>query len=142
MTRQHRSLCCITAVTLLAAISCSRSDGPSSNDDFQYKRDLESASSSALDLAPRGGHRTEVTSAREQNIPNRRGAPGRGPAQTARESGVAAAAATPVPPDTDPTAADTAPVAPRPHPPQPPDHHGRYKTMGQVIREAPFPINP
>jgi hypothetical protein len=151
MRRTFRSL--PTAVILAAAVAaCSRSDAAPADSDLQ--RDLEQVSETGLELAPRGSG-TEVISAAELGrTPPAPPTPGpRGPRPAPRPTA-------PVEADMEPAAAPTAPVpspaaaataaptpdtlgAPARRPaPVKPTRKGPYKTMEEVIRDAPFPIKP
>lgn len=124
-----RSLSLCLAVTALAA-ACARSPEM----DAQMKADLDAASTATLELAPRTPA-TKVVSAIESKNPTR---PTIAPVKKA-----VAPARTP-PPETptvvaeEPIARAPAPEAPKVQPPPP----GGYKTIGEVIRNAPFPIKP
>ena len=128
----------VASVSLLLLAACSRTP----EIDADLKRDLEAASAGAIELAPRGTG-TNVVSAIESKQPvqpqvtpvRQTRAPARTPQ---RETPAVAQTGQPA------AAVSTEPTAQRPLPassvqPAPP---GGYKTMGQVIRNAPFPINP
>jgi hypothetical protein len=121
--------------------------------DAALQRDLDLARGQGLELAPQGG--TQLVSANEL-LPagSRRTAPAaprrvsHTPAptpapQSVAESQAAAPPSAPAAPKHDSVVA-AAPAMPRPsaqgavNPPPP----GGYKTMGEIIRRAPFPINP
>ena len=123
-----RSLSLGLAVTALAA-ACSRSPEM----DAQMKADLDAASTATLELAPRTPA-TKVVSAIESTKDAR---PMVAPVKKA-----VAPARTPRPET--PTVVAEEPVAKAPAQPpkvQPPPPGG-YKTVGEVIRNAPFPIKP
>jgi hypothetical protein len=151
------------AAALAAAGACGGSAAPTQQSDLA--RDLAAAGAtdtSSLSLAPTAG-RTDVISSVEQS-PEARRAPklaSRAPtivhsvkhqvtAPTAAPvvstpAPVAAPAPTPVAPapKADPAPSTTEPVMQRPQPiPQEQQHHGRWKTEAEVIRDAPFPITP
>lgn len=120
-----------SACALLLA-ACGR---PSTMDE-QMKQDLDAASAATIEMAPRGSG-TKVVSALEQNkaiqprvAPVRHvSAPAKTPPPTAQQPQQVTAA--------EPAA--TLPVsAPKVQPPPP----GGYKTVDEVIRNAPFPIKP
>jgi hypothetical protein len=127
----------VASVSLLLA-ACSRAPEM----DADLKRDLEAASAGNIELAP-SGTKTNVVSAIESKQPVR-------PMVTpVRQTKAPAKTPKPEMPQVSQTgtpaaAVSTEPTAQRPLPassvqPAPP---GGYKTMGQVIRQAPFPINP
>lgn len=147
---------------MVLAAACGRSSTPPTGSDLAS--DLAAASdTSSLTLAPVAG-RTDVISSVEQ-APEARRAPR--PASSAptivhrvqhhtvapvaapvRTTQAPVAAATPSPVAEAPQAQQTqqapavdAPVSPRPQPVQQ-EHHGRWKTEAEVIRDAPFPITP
>ena len=153
-----------TALLVAGTLACGgkSSSAPLAND---LLGDLEAAQSSSIELANGSTQRTQVVSAEEltgkaatrlpQSAP--RVAPRAAPRAVARQatpSRAPAAAPTPsvptvveapapIPPVVD---ADTlAPIEPRPAPSRPaatPSRRGGYKSVGDVIRDAPFPINP
>lgn len=101
--------------------------------DDQMMQDLQAASAATIELAPAGGGR-QVVSAIEQ-LPHAQPKPRPAksvPAPEVRTPEVAAAAQEPSAqaPRTLPASSVSAP---------PP---GGYKTMGEVLRSAPFPIKP
>lgn len=117
------------AITALSA-ACSRSPEM----DAQMKADLDAASTATVELAPRGPS-TRVVSAIESKNPTR---PTVAPVRK-----TVAPARTPLPET--PTVVAQEPIAkapvsapPKVQPPPP----GGYKTVGEVIRNAPFPIKP
>lgn len=105
--------------------------------DEAMKRDLESASAGAIELAPRGSALTTVSAVEQHKRETPTVAPVRrvhAPARTPKQELPQPAERPRV---TEPAA--TAPVsAPRVQPPPP----GGYKSVGEVIRNAPFPIKP
>ena len=133
----------LAALATLAA--CSGKVAPLQADEA-LQRDLEQAGSTSLELVPNAS-RTAVVSAIEQQgtgtpatqQPARARAPR--PKATRHVAPPARVVAAPAPRATEP--------APRPAP-QPtfdanvisPPPRGGYKTMGEIIRNAPFPINP
>ena len=124
-----RSLSLGLAVTALAA-ACSRSPEM----DAQMKADLDAASTATLELAPRTPA-TKVVSAIESTKDAR---PMVAPVKKA-----VAPARTPRPETPTVVAEEPVAKAPAPQPPklQPPPPGGS-KTIGEVIRNAPFPIKP
>ena len=135
----------LAPLALLAVAACSRTPDV----DEQLRRDLEAASAGSIELAPMGAA-TKVVSGIEQPrraIP-RPTAPR--PKAPPMESERVAKSPDPAPVQeprvSQHAPASTEPVATRPvsaPPPrvQPPPPGG-YKTMGEVIRNAPFPIKP
>ena len=124
-------LSALLALTALSA-ACSRSPDM----DAQMKADLEAASTATVELAPRGPS-TKVVSAIESKNPTQPVvAPVRktvAPARTPRPETPTVVAEEPIA-----RAPAPAPTTPRVQPPPP----GGYKTVGEVIRNAPFPIKP
>ena len=146
----RRSRFIAAAIGLAALAACGRT-APST--DVALQRDLDLAKGQGLELAPQGsarstlsadelspaGNRTPATAPRVAKSPAPRHAapartepqvavkPPQAPAAQSHDSIVAAAPATPRP---------SAAGAISPPPP------GGYKTMGELIRKAPFPINP
>lgn len=140
---RHRSSKLLVLTAALALGGCqSRSDAPLTDD---VQRDLQAASAASIELAPSGSG-TSVVSAVEQ------GRSARSATRAPRTQRIAAPAETsPTPtiaeaPDAVSEAAVTAGApAPRPTPVQPAQaqrRNGRYKTTAEIIRDAPFPINP
>jgi hypothetical protein len=135
----------LVAVTLSGAAACSQS-APSAND--ALRRDLELARGQGLELAPRGAGQATVSAV--ELVPQGTRAPSssgstqraKAPAPSAKPAAVAEApAAAPA----ESPAATTAPATERPvstRPAMNPPPPGGYKTMGELIRKAPFPINP
>lgn len=120
------------AVALVAVVAC----GQQSSVDAALKADLESAAAATIEMAPRGNG-TQVVSAIESKNPTQpRVTPVRqvrAPARTPKpETPQVTQASAPEPAATRP--ASTPAVSPPPP--------GGYKTMGEVIRNAPFPIKP
>lgn len=125
-----RQLTLVTLVTLALAAACGRQ--PAIDD--QMRKDLEAASAASVEFAPMGGG-TAVVSGVEQVQPSQpRVAPVRrtnAPAQT--------------PPREQPQAQpskEPAAVSPASRPKVQPPPPGGYKTVDEVIRNAPFPIKP
>jgi hypothetical protein len=119
----------LTVAAALVSAAC----GQSPPMDEQLKRDLEAASAGGVELAPRSGQQVvsaiELAPQSKPAIAPTRRVPAPSPR---RETKVQQ----PVP-RTEPAASRPAP-APRVSPPPP----GGYKTMEEVIRNAPFPIKP
>jgi len=149
---------------LAAAAACSRSaEQPALSSDLE--QDLAKAGGANVQLAGSSMNRVDVVSASERvespvptpkaksvsRAPNaNRGV--RAPVKSARKE--RPAAATPAPEAPEPAPAEQPRVAREPEPtpapqgrPQPfparqPEPRGGWKTPGEVIRNAPFPINP
>jgi hypothetical protein len=151
----------LSALAALFALvaACDSSDRGLSED---LQRDLGEVRASSVELAPRVSDVREVVSAEEQ-FPSARVARAATPVtrpRPATQPTVREAAAPPAAerstevaqaPEPQPPAAqsaggaDTASVAstPRPRPTAPASgRRGGYKTVGEIIRDAPFPINP
>ncbi len=154
----------IASVALLASAACSRtSEQPALSDDL--KQDLARAGGSDVSLAGSANGRVEVVSAAERT--NGAVAAPKAPTVSRAPSAVrgrtavvkSARRVTPAAADPSPRAAETAPAtvrtedpAPEPVPaqarpraPQPSTQReppGGWRTPGQIIRNAPFPINP
>jgi hypothetical protein len=152
------------SVALLALAACSRtSEQPALSDDL--KQDLARAGGTDVQLAGAANGRVDVVSAAERTngavaapkAPTVSRAPSavrgkRAPVRSA--SHVTPAAATPSPRAEQPAPAEVRTEAPAPEPtpaqsrpraPQPSTQReppGGWRTPGQVIRNAPFPINP
>ena len=151
MSRIARSTTALVGLALFAA--CAKPSSTASTDSA-LQRDLDRAGATGVDLASGGGARTDVVSAVERTgggTAVRARTPVRAAAKpSSTQATVAAIPATPSPQE--PAAQvvvvpnDTAPApiaAPRPRPAQQtPGRRGPYKSVGDVIRNAPFPINP
>ena len=155
----------ISSLALVTIAACSRSaDQPALSDDLQ--KDLSSVGGGDVQLAGAGAPRLDVVSAGERSIgptPAPR-SPTVSPAQSAfhgtRATVKSARHETPAPAQAAPRAQEVAPAelpqverAPEPAPaaqgrPEAPrpstqrEPRGGWKTPGQIIRNAPFPINP
>lgn len=151
------------AAALVAAGACGSSSAPAQQSDLA--KDLAAAGAtdtSSLSLAPTTG-RTDVISSVEQSPEARRAPRAASTAPTivhrvqhhvtapvaapVRSTPAPAASPAPAPvaaaPHTEPPPSTTEPVMRRPQPvPQEQQHHGRWKTEAEVIRDAPFPITP
>ena len=148
-----RSRIMVAAIGLAALAACGRT-APAT--DAALQRDLDLAKGQGLELAPQGsarstlsadelaptGNRVKATAQQVSKSPApRRSTPTHSQPQVAERQ-------TPEPQGSSKESRDsvvaTAPVTPRPSaagaisPPPP----GGYKTMGELIRKAPFPINP
>lgn len=143
-----RSRLIAAAVSLAAIAACGRT-APAT--DAALQRDLDLAKGQGLELAPQGSARSTLA-ADELSPPGTRARStaqqvSRSPAPRqsvpARSVPQVAEQQAPAPQSRDSVVA-TAPATPRPSaagaisPPPP----GGYKTMGELIRKAPFPINP
>ena len=146
--RNSRTKVFIAAAALAAVAACAPSSSSTKNDDL--RRDLELARGQGLELAPRGAGQSTVSAAElipqgshatsSSSSSRQRRTPAIKPAPKG-ETVAEAPAPTPTP---DPTPAAAGPTRPQPSTrpamnPQPP---GGYKSMGELIRKAPFPINP
>ena len=125
-TSQH--LLAVASALLLAAC------GQQSSMDEAMKRDLEAASAGSIELAPKSGTplmtAAEIVPQAKPVVNKTRRAPSPAPAPERRTPHVA-------PTRDDPVATRPA-STPQVSPPPP----GGYKTIGEVIRNAPFPIKP
>lgn len=162
MTRSLRLTIAATAFATLAG--CSRSsDQPALSDDL--KQDLAKAGAADVQLAGAAAPRLEIVSALERTngavaapkapTTSRTPSPSRGTTATTRSPRKATpTAAQPAPRAEEPAPAEVRRAEPAPEPvpaqsrPQAPlpstqrEPPGGWKTPGQVIRNAPFPINP
>jgi hypothetical protein len=149
---------------LVAAAACSRSsEQPAVSSDLE--QDLAKAGGANVQLAGSSTNRVDVVSASERvesPVPTPKAksvsrAPSanrgvRAPVKSARKE--APAAATPAPKAPEPAPVEQPSIVREPEPtpapqsrPQPfparqPEPRGGWKTPGEVIRNAPFPINP
>jgi len=126
--RRNLALAMVFSAAAGALAACS--GAPEMDDDM--KRDLQAASAGSIELAPQGGA-VKTVSALEQNRPV---TPTVAPV---RQVKAPAKAAPTEQVSNDPVA--PAPMASPPPKVQPPPPGG-YKTMNDVIRNAPFPIKP
>jgi hypothetical protein len=127
-------------IAALALAACSREPAM----DAQMKADLEAVSSGGIELAPAGGG-TKTVSAIEQvqKAQPRQSAPK--PQAPPSAPRVAQNAPDPDPtPQRTPQPVSNEPVArvPASRPAVQPPPPGGYKSVGEVIRNAPFPIKP
>ena len=147
-TRASRTRLLWATMTLTAALACGSST-PAPHDDL--RRDLELARGEGLELAPRTQAQTRISAAElvpqggkpvsAASSQERRRAPVSAPSKKATTVAEAPAASPPPAQEEVPAAA----APPRPQPARPamnPAPAGGYKTMGELIRKAPFPINP
>jgi hypothetical protein len=109
-----RSRFIVAAVSLSALAACGRI-APAT--DAALQRDLDLAKGQGLELAPQGSARSTLSA--DELIPS--GNRTKSTAQQATKS-------------REPRRATPAQISPPPP--------GGYKTMGELIRQAPFPINP
>jgi hypothetical protein len=138
----------VAVIALSALAACSRSTPPR---DASLQRDLDLAGGQGIELAPQGSARATIST--DELIP----AGNRRPATIARAKAPARQASTPTPTPETRVAEQAVPssanrdsaIAPAPATPRPstrnavsPPPPGGYKTMGELIRKAPFPINP
>lgn len=127
---RHTRFLSVAAAALIAAC------GRSSEMDEGMKRDLEAASTGGIELAPRGPAMT-VVSPLESSQPVQ-------PKATPTRRVVAPTNRTPPVTQVTQGSAETGPAAVRPLPASsvsaPPP--GGYKSIGEVLRGAPFPIKP
>ena len=148
--RSERAALSALVVVLATLAACGRSS--TSNDSL--KRDLDLAGSTSLELAPRSAG-TNVVSAIEETPGAVRAksaakvrSPSNAPAAPKPVRRASVAAATQQPREqasaSQETAASSLPATPAPTPtPVPtPQRRGGYKSIGDVIKNAPFPINP
>jgi hypothetical protein len=130
MRQTLRATTLVTAALAIAA--CSRQ----STMDEAMKADLDAASTATLELAPRAQGTAVVSAIESKNPAQPRVAPVRrttAPAQTPRrETPQVTQVARPEPTATRPS------TTPAVQPPPP----GGYKTINEVLRNAPFPIKP
>ena len=103
--------------------------------DARMKEDLAAASATTMEMAPAGGG-LKVVSAIEQT--------GKVQPQVTRSRKTVAPARTPRPetPQAAETRTEPAATIPVSRPAVSPPPPGGYKTMGEVLRNAPFPIKP
>jgi hypothetical protein len=132
----------LAAVIALAA--CDRA-APGSMDDAM-RRDLEAVQAGTIEMAPAGDGQ-KVVSAIEQTRraqPQPRTPAPRAPDVAREVAQNAEPEPAPDPVSTAPAPTSTEPVATRPSsaPRVSPPPPGGYKTVGEVIRNAPFPIKP
>jgi hypothetical protein len=160
---RHSIRLSIGAAAIMALAACSHSEQPALSDDL--KQDLAKVGGGDVQLAGAPAARTDIVSAAERTngaVPAPRArAVSRAPsavhgAQAVVHSvrHVTPAASSPAPraevaPAEEPTAAPAPEPVPAsagrpeaPHPSTQREPRGGWKTMGDIIRNAPFPINP
>lgn len=164
LVMRNRIRLSIASVVLLASAACSRtSEQPALSDDL--KQDLARAGGSDVSLAGSANGRVEVVSAAERTngavaapkAPTVSRAPSAVRGRTAvvksarrvtpaaAEPSPRAAEAAPATVRTEEPAPEPVPAQTRPRAPQPSTQReppGGWRTPGQIIRNAPFPINP
>ena len=164
LVMRNRIRLSIASVALLASAACSRtSEQPALSDDL--KQDLARAGGSDVSLAGSANGRVEVVSAAERTngavaapkAPTISRAPSAVRGRTAvvksdrrvtpaaAEPSPRAAEAAPATVRTEDPAPEPVPSQTRPRAPQPSTQReppGGWRTPGQIIRNAPFPINP
>ena len=157
MTQTIRTTLLPALLVAFAAACSGKPDRTALASDLQS--DLDAATSSSVELANSGGPRTEVVSTAELTVPGagKERTIERVPRMTVRKAKVGNEPTLAPAPSTRPTllapkpegpvlATDTLrPMGARPTPSQPsatPARRGGYKTVGEIIRDAPFPINP
>lgn len=124
----------IAALLLAGAAACGQADATTNAD---LERDLEQTRVAEFEMANRNDRKTDVVSATER-IPTATKAPARrAPAAKGTSETTMAPEVADVPPAT-----DTSLTAPRPRSTPQTQRKGPYKTVGEIIRNAPFPINP
>lgn len=152
------------ALLLAAAAACSRSsEQPAVSNDLE--QDLAKAGGANVELAGNSANRVDVVSASERvqsPVPTPKAktvsrAPSanhgvRAPVKSARKETPVAATPTPQAPEPAPVEEprverqpEPTPAQSRPQEPIPsrhPEPRGGWKTPGEIIRNAPFPINP
>ena len=128
----RRNFIAVIGLCAMSAVSaCSRSAPV----DEQLKKDLEAASTGTIELAPAGA-RTNIVSAIESKQPVQ-------PRVTpVRPKPAPARTPPPVTPDVAPTSTEPTATRPVTRPAVQPPPPGGYKTVDEVIRNAPFPIKP
>ena len=114
---------------ILAAL-CVAACGRQAAMDDQMRKDLEAASVSTMELAPNGGGQ-HVVSALEQ-VPT-------GPNSSSKKAKPPKA---PEHPQTAQTSKEPAATRPAQRPAVNPPAPGGYKTIGEVLKNSPFPIKP
>ena len=125
----------IAMLSVFAVAACGRADATTNAD---LERDLEQTRVAEFEMANRNSKKTDVVSARERIPTGTRTPARRAPAaQSAPPTTMAPEVADATPP------VDTSATSTRPRPmPQTPPRRGPYKTVGEIIRDAPFPIKP
>jgi hypothetical protein len=119
----------VSAAAAMVVAAC----GQQSTLDEQMKKDLDAASASTMELAPNGGGQ-RVVSAIEQ-VPQKQ------PTVTKTRT-VNTPAKTPESKQVVHSTTEPAAARPNSRPAVQPPPPGGYKTIGEVLRNAPFPIKP
>jgi hypothetical protein len=120
------------ALALCGVAACNQADSATTTD---LERDLEQTKMAEMEMANRSGARTDIVSSVER-IP------------TGERQPVVKAPANPIPEKPAPEVAPLPDIngipSDRPRPPElsKPARKGPYKSTSEVIRNAPFPINP
>lgn len=128
----------IAPLALLAVMACGQADATTNAD---LERDLEQTRLSEFELANQNTKRTDVVSTTERIPTGTRAPVQRAPAPKASPNPPAIATQAPAP--VAGVATDTTLTAPRPRStPQTQERRGPYKTVDEIIRNAPFPIKP
>jgi hypothetical protein len=124
----------IGTLSLVALAACGQADATTNAD---LERDLEQTRVAEFELANQNNKKTDVVSATERLPTGTKTPARRTPAAQSSPETMAPEVADATP------ATDTSLTAPRPRStPQTQQKRGPYKTVGEIIRNAPFPINP
>ena len=125
----------VGTLSLVALAACGQADATTNAD---LERDLEQTRVAEFELANKNTKKTDVVSATERIPTGTKTPTRRSPAaQSSPEATMAPQVADVTP------ATDTSLTAPRPRStPQTQQKRGPYKTVGEIIKNAPFPINP
>jgi hypothetical protein len=122
---------CAAVLALTGAVACNQADSATTSSELD--RDLEATKTAEMEMAGARGPRTDVVSGIER-IP------------TSQPQPVAKSPSNPIP---EKQASEVTPLPdilpsdrPRPTDPPKPTRRGPYKSTSEVIRNAPFPINP
>lgn len=135
----------IGTIALLGVAACGQADATPNAD---LERDLEQTRVSEFELANKSAKKTDVVSAAERIPTGSRAVVSRTPTpRTAAQPRVDAPSPSPSPSPQvaeAEVAPDTSLTAPRPRstPQTQSRNRGPYKTVGEIIKNAPFPINP
>ena len=137
----------IAALALASVAACERG-APAPTDEL--RRDLELARGQGLELAPRGSGQSIVSAAElipqsAKTVSSASRAPKKTPVVAVKpKAATVAEAPQPTPERSTEPAPAPDPVRPQPaaRPAMNPAPPGGYKSMGELIRKAPFPINP
>ena len=132
---------------LAAALTVACGGGSDPRLDDSLRRDLEEATGAGIELAPRAGGLDAISELERSPAGSRSGGgaiartPGKvsAPAPARRAPATIARAPAPAPASAPPGEV----ISSRPRPiEQAPARQGPYTTVGEVIRDAPFPIHP